>query len=161
MSDIRSNSSYAISAIEFNSKSLNPLDSLNPAVVSKIKREADAYHSCAQKCQAIWSSLAKNDMAGANLTEKVLEVVFREYQADLYSLTRISSIKDFMRIFDCDKDGMLDPDEQIGIFSFIKERLELVANNCLQIQLYVKFESLMAEVRQLETQIAHWQDLLR
>lgn len=72
MSDIRSNSSYAISAIEFNSKSLNPLDSLNPALIAKIKREAEAYANAAEKCQAIWSSLAKNDMAGANLTEKVL-----------------------------------------------------------------------------------------
>jgi hypothetical protein len=77
MSDIRSNSSYAISAIEFNSKSLNPLDSLNPALIAKIKREADAYANAAEKCQTIWTSLAKNDMAGANLTEKVLEVVFR------------------------------------------------------------------------------------
>jgi len=44
-----------------------------------------------------------------------------------------------MRIFDQDHDGTLNPDEQIGIFSFIKERLQLVANNCLQIQSYVKF----------------------
>jgi hypothetical protein len=88
-------------------------------------------------------------------------VIFREYQADLYGLTRISSIKDFMRIFDVDRDGTLNPDEQISIFSFIKERLELVANNCLQIQLYVKFEALMAEVRQLEAHIARWQDHLR
>lgn len=54
-----------------------------------------------------------------------------------------------MRIFDVDKDGSLNPDEQIGIFSFIKERLELIANNCLQIQSYVKFEYLMKEVRAL------------
>jgi len=40
MSDIRSTSSYAVSAINFNSKSLNPLDSVNPAVLNKIKREA-------------------------------------------------------------------------------------------------------------------------
>lgn len=66
-----------------------------------------------------------------------------------------------MRIFDQDKDGMLSPDEQIGIFSFIKERLELIANNCLHLQLYVKFESLMHEVRSLEEQIARWQDQLR
>ncbi len=38
MSEIKSNSSYAMSAIEFNSKSLNPLDSINPAVINKIKR---------------------------------------------------------------------------------------------------------------------------
>jgi len=77
MSDIRSNSSYAISAIEFNSKSLNPLDSINPAMLAKIKREADGYQDCSNKCKAIWASLAKNDMAGSNLTEKVLEVIFR------------------------------------------------------------------------------------
>ena len=72
MSDIRSNSSYAISAIEFNSKSLNPLDSLTPALIAKLRREAEAYAEAAEKCEAIWGSLAKNDMAGANLTEKVL-----------------------------------------------------------------------------------------
>lgn len=66
-----------------------------------------------------------------------------------------------MRVFDQDRDGSLNPDEQIGLFAFIKERLELIANNCLQIQLYVKFESLMKEVRQLEAYIAKWQDLLR
>ena len=66
-----------------------------------------------------------------------------------------------MRIFDCDRDDTLNPDEQISIFSFIKERLELIANNCLQIQLYVKFEALMKEVRQLEIYIAKWQDQLR
>lgn len=60
MSDIRSTSSYAVSAIEFNSKSLNPLDSINPALIAKIKREADAYAECAAKCEAIWASLAKN-----------------------------------------------------------------------------------------------------
>ena len=88
-------------------------------------------------------------------------MVFRDHQAELYAFTKISSIKEFMRIFDVDHDDMLNPDEQIGIFSFIKERLELIANNCLQIQLYVKFEALMREVRQLEAQIARWQDLLR
>lgn len=44
-----------------------------------------------------------------------------------------------MRVFDQDRDGCLNVDEQIQIFSFIKERLELVANNCLQIQEYVRF----------------------
>lgn len=44
-----------------------------------------------------------------------------------------------MRVFDQDKDGCLNSDEQIGIFSFIKEKVELVASNCLQIQSYLKF----------------------
>lgn len=66
-----------------------------------------------------------------------------------------------MRIFDQDKDGKLSPDEQISIFSFIKERLELIANNCQSLQQYVKFEALMTEVRSLEENIAQWQDQLR
>ena len=100
-------------------------------------------------------------MAGSHLTEKVLETVFREFQSELYNFTKISSIKEFMRIFDQDKDGKLSPDEQISIFSFIKERLELIANNCLHLQQYVKFEALMTEVRKLEENIALWQDRLR
>ena len=59
-------------------------------------------------------------MAGSNLTEKVLESIFKEYQSELYNLTKVGSIKEFVRIFDQDHDGMLNPDEQIGIFSFIK-----------------------------------------
>jgi hypothetical protein len=37
--------------------------------------------------------LAKNDMAGSNLTEKVLEIIFHDFQEDLYNFTKISSIK--------------------------------------------------------------------
>lgn len=161
MSDIRSTSSHAMSAIEFNSKSLNPLDSLNPAVLAKVRREADAYSDCAAKCEAIWTGLAKNEMAGSHLTEKVLELVFREFQSEIYAFTKISSIKEFMRIFDQDRDGTLSPDEQIDIFSFVKERLELVANNCLHLQLYPRFEALMTQVRLLEGHVARWQDQLR
>ena len=161
MSDIKSNSSYAMSAIEFNSKSLNPLDSINPAVVTKIKRDADSYIGCANNCTLIWNALAKNDIAGEHLSEKVLENIFKEYQSDLYAFTRIGSLREFMRIFDHDKDGSLNSDEQINIFSFIKEKVELAANNCLQIQSYIMFEALMKEVRMLEQQISKWQEILR
>jgi hypothetical protein len=40
------------------------LDSINPALINKIKREADNYVGSAQKCGLIWSALAKNDIAG-------------------------------------------------------------------------------------------------
>jgi hypothetical protein len=66
-----------------------------------------------------------------------------------------------MQIFDIDKDGVLNEDEQIRIFSFIKERMELVANNTLKIQMYASFKNLMREVRQLEANITKWQEHLR
>jgi len=39
-----------------------------------------------------------------------LENVFKEYQSDLYTFTRIGSLREFMRIFDVDKDGSLNSD---------------------------------------------------
>jgi len=66
-----------------------------------------------------------------------------------------------MQIFDMDRDGVLNEDEQIRIFSFIKERMELIANNALKIQMYAAFKSLMREVRQLEANITKWQEHLR
>lgn len=66
-----------------------------------------------------------------------------------------------MQIFDMDRDGVLNEDEQIRIFSFIKERMELIANNALKIQMYAAFKSLMREVRHLEANITRWQEHLR
>lgn len=77
MSEIRSNSSYALSAIQFNSKSLNPLDSIHPSIINKIKREADAYIGCSAKCAKIWTAISKNDIAGSHMTENVIEVIFK------------------------------------------------------------------------------------
>ena len=68
-----------------------------------------------------------------------MEVIFKEFQKDLSVFLRVSSVKEFMKLFDQDKDGNLNLDEQISIFSFIKERLELIAHNCLEIQAYSKF----------------------
>ena len=93
MSEIRSNSSYAMSAIQFNSKSLNPLDSIHPSVLNKIRREADNYIGCSAKCAKIWEAIAKNDIAGSHMTENVIEVIFREFQSDLSTLTKVSSVK--------------------------------------------------------------------
>ena len=81
------------------------------------------YVGCAGRCCEIWAALSKNDIAGSNLTENVMEVVFKEFKEDLSSMTKVSSVSDFMKIFDQDRDGVLNADEQIQIFAFIKERL--------------------------------------
>ena len=45
------------------------------------------------KCARIWDAIAKNDIAGAHMTENVIEVIFREFQSDLSALTKVSSVK--------------------------------------------------------------------
>ena len=66
-----------------------------------------------------------------------------------------------MKLFDVDKDGFLNEDEQVSIFSYVKERVELVANNALMIHAYGSFKGLMKEVRELEGMISKWQNGLR
>lgn len=68
MSEINSTSTYRCSGIQFNSKSLNPLDHIHPSLINKIKRDAEGYIGCAAKCEKIWEALTKNDFAGSHLT---------------------------------------------------------------------------------------------
>lgn len=44
---------------------------------------------------------------------------------------------------------------------YIKNRVEALANDAIQVQEYFTFKSLMKEVRQLEANITTWQDILR
>lgn len=111
MFDAKSNSSYGMSINSVvESSNLNPLASIHPSVISKIKKEAEMYESASAKCSAIWEALKKNDIAGFQLSEKVIEVIFKQFESDLYNLTKITSLKEFMQIFDLDKDGVLNED---------------------------------------------------
>jgi predicted lipoprotein with Yx(FWY)xxD motif len=50
---------------------------MHPSVISKIKRDAETYSNCAAKCSKIWAAISKNDIAGNNMTENVMEVIFK------------------------------------------------------------------------------------
>lgn len=60
-----------------------------------------------------------------------------------------------------DKDGFLNEDEQILIFSLIKTKMQLLAQELCNILEYQMFKDLMREVRQLEQDIVEYQDELR
>jgi len=53
-------------------------------------------------------------------------------------------------VFDMDRDGFLNQDEQILIFSLIKTKMQLLAKELCAILEYQMFKDLMKEVRQLE-----------
>lgn len=55
MFDAKSNSSYGLSiGSVVESANLNPLATIHPAVLSKIKKEVEAYEGTAARCTAIW-----------------------------------------------------------------------------------------------------------
>ena len=66
-----------------------------------------------------------------------------------------------IELFDMDKDGFLNEDEQILIFSLIKEKMQLLAEELCNIHEYQMFKDLMKEVRQLEEDIVSYQNELR
>lgn len=76
-------------------------------------------------------------------------------------MLRIQSAADFVDVFDMDRDGFLNEDEQILIFSLIKTKMQLLARELCNILEYQMFKDLMREVRQLEQDIVEFQDELR
>jgi hypothetical protein len=66
-----------------------------------------------------------------------------------------------LEIFDQDKDGYLDEDEQILIFSVVKTKLQIIAEALCDIHNYAMYKALMVEVRDIEGQVVEYQDRLR
>jgi hypothetical protein len=73
----------------------------------------------------------------------------------------VTKASEFIEIFDLDKDGYLNEDEQILIFSVIKTKIQIVAEALCDIHNYAMYKTLMKEVRDIEGQIVDYQDRLR
>ena len=58
-------------------------------------------------------------------------------------------------------DSQLNEDEQIMVFSVIKEKMGILAEELCYVQEYQLYKDLMREVRLLETDINQFQDELR
>ena len=66
-----------------------------------------------------------------------------------------------VELFDMDRDGFLNEDEQVLIFSLVKEKMQLLAEELCNIHEYQLYKDLMREVRQLEIDIVEYQRELR
>ncbi len=60
---------------------------------------------------------------------------------------RIKTAAEFIELFDMDRDGFLNEDEQVLIFSLIKEKMQLLAEELCNIHEYQLHKDLMKEVR--------------
>lgn len=116
----------------------------------------------ARKCKEIWQAIRKADFRKEGiLNETNINLVFEKNKETIYDLLRIQTSADFVEVFDMDKDGFLNEDEQILIFSLIKTKTQLLAQELCNILEYQMFKDLMREVRQLEQDIVDYQDELR
>ena len=76
-------------------------------------------------------------------------------------LLKISSVNEFIYVFDEDQDGFLNEDEQILVFTIIAKRIQIIGEELCNLKKYELYKDLMKEVRLIEAQINKYQNELR
>ena len=128
----------------------------------KILGEAKCLLGGAKKCRDIWKSIRAADFRNEGvLNEANLTLVFEKNKDAIYELLKVTSVADMIDVFDIDKDGYLNEDEQISMFSLVREKMQLFADELSKILEYQLYKDLMKEVRALEKDIVSFQNELR
>lgn len=118
--------------------------------------------NASEKCEKLWDEMRKADFRNQGiLNEKNLALVYEKTKSILHDLLKITSSEDFFFIFDEDSDGFLNEDEQIMIFTIIKERIHIIAEELCAMQKYELYKDLMREIRTIEGLINTYQNELR
>jgi hypothetical protein len=108
----------------------------------------------ARKCKQIWQSIRKADFRKEGvLNETNIRLVFDSCKQQIYDLLRIQAPAEFLDVFDQGGDGQLNEDEQILIFSLVKEKMQALADELCIVHEYQLYKDLMREVRLLEVDI--------
>ena len=68
-------------------------------------------------------------------------------------MLRLQTPNEFLDVFDQGGDGQLNEDEQVLVFSVIKEKMLILAEELCFVQEYQLYKDLMREVRLLENDI--------
>ena len=95
------------------------------------------------------------------LNEMNIELIYSKKKKILNTLLRITSVNEFISVFDDDEDGLLNEDEQILVFTIIAKRIQIIAEELCRLKKYELYKDLMKEVRLIETQINKYQNELR
>lgn len=102
------------------------------------------------------------------LTDTNFKTLFKKHSLTLGQVFGLTDSMDLFKVLDEDnvrldspKDGFLNEDEQLLIFSLIKTKMLKCSQRLLEIFEYKKFHELMVDVRALEKYINSFQDSLR
>ena len=78
----------------------------------------------ARKCKEIWAAIRKADFRKEGvLNETNIKLVFEKCQQSIFDLLRLDSPMQFIEVFDVGGDGLLNEDEQILLFTIVKEKM--------------------------------------
>lgn len=131
-------------------------------VIKFFIKEGEQMLKASKKCEELWAEMRKADFRQEGfLNEKSLCLIYENKCKVLEELLKISTVEEFLDVFDDDMDGLLNEDEQILVFSIIKERIKVIAEEICYMKKYDLYKDLMKEVRNIETQIVKYQNCLR
>jgi len=146
----------------FNTGTFNVLSQLPKTIRQNITRDGDMLINAPEWCEEIWKTMRKNDFASqGTLNLPIVANIFNSHHKKIEKMLNIQSVEQLFDIMDTDEDGTVNEDEQILIFSIIKEKMLKVAEDLANIQEYLRYRDLMKAVRKMELQIAKYQDFLR
>ncbi len=95
------------------------------------------------------------------LNETNIQIIYQNKKKIINMLLKISSVSEFISVFDEDQDGFLNEDEQILVFTIIAKRIQIIGEELCNLKKYELYKDLMKEVRLIEEQINKYQNELR
>ena len=95
------------------------------------------------------------------LNEANIQIIYHNKKKIINTLLKITSVSEFILVFDDDQDGFLNEDEQILVFTIIAKRIQIIAEELCYLKKYELYKDLMKEVRLIEAQINKYQNELR
>ena len=114
------------------------------------------------KCRDIWQALQIADYKKEGvLNEPALEVLLEKQRKNINDLLAVKSTEEILDLLDEEELGFLNEDEQILIFSVIKERMQKSAYDLCGVYEYGLYKEMMKAIRALENDIIDYQAVLR
>lgn len=116
----------------------------------------------ARACEELWDEMRRADFRKEGvLNEANVQLIYENKKKIINTLLKISSVDEFITVFDDDLDGFLNEDEQIMVFTIIAHKIQIIAEELCSLKKYELYKDLMKEVRTIETQINRYQNELR
>ena len=95
------------------------------------------------------------------LNEANIQIIYHNKKKIINMLLKITSVSEFISVFDDDQDGFLNEDEQILVFTIIAKRIQIIAEELCNLKKYELYKDLIKEVLLIEDQINKYQNELR
>ena len=133
-----------------------------PSARSRIISDAIPLLTAHIACKSLWAALPMADYKKEDvLNDAAVAVLFNREKTKFTELLQVASGEELHQLLDENEDGFLNEDEQLLMFSLIKERMQACAEELCGIHEYVMYKDMMKAIRVLEADIVNYQEILR